>query len=44
MTIKEQATSGPGALVPRAVQDVQLHARNVETLLRLAYVVEGRAR
>ncbi len=44
VTIKEQATSGPGALVPKPVQDVQLHARNVETLLRLAFVVEGRAR
>ncbi len=44
VTIVEQATSGPGALVPKPVQDVQLHARNVETLLRLAFVVEGRTR
>lgn len=44
VTIVEQATAGIGALVPRPVQDVQLHLRNVETLRRLAYVVEGRTR
>ena len=40
----EQATAGPGALIPKPVQDVQLHVRNVETLRRLAFVVEGRTR
>lgn len=44
VTIEEQATSGPGALVPKPIQDVQLHARNIETLRRLAFVAEGRAR
>lgn len=44
VTIVEQATSGPGALIPKAVQDPQLHVRNLETLRRLAFVVEGRAR
>jgi hypothetical protein len=44
VTIVEQATAGPGALIPKPVQDVQLHVRNVETLRRLAYVVEGRTR
>lgn len=44
VTIEEQATSGPGALVPKPIQDVQLHLRNVETLRRLAFVAEGRAR
>jgi uncharacterized protein YndB with AHSA1/START domain len=44
VTIEEQATAGPGALIPKPVQDVQLHARNIETLRRLAFVVEGRAR
>lgn len=44
VTIVEQATSGPGALIPKPVQDVQLHARNLETLQRLAFVVEGRTR
>ena len=43
VTIVEQATAGPGALVPKVVQDPQLHVRNIETLRRLAYVVEGRA-
>lgn len=44
VTIVEQATAGPGALVPKPIQDVQLHARNLETLQRLAFVVEGRTR
>lgn len=44
VTMVEQATAGPGALVPKPVQDVQLHARNLEALQRLAYVVEGRTR
>lgn len=42
VTIVEQAVAGPGALVPKAVQDPQLHLRNIEALRRLAYVVEGR--
>lgn len=42
VTMVEQATEGPGALIPKPVQDVQLHARNREALQRLAYVVEGR--
>ncbi|PKH40626.1 Polyketide cyclase / dehydrase and lipid transport [Nocardioides alpinus] len=42
VTMVEQATAGPGALIPKRVQDVQLHARNLEALQRLAYVVEGR--
>jgi uncharacterized protein YndB with AHSA1/START domain len=44
VTIVENATAGPGALVPKAIQDPQLHLRNVETLRRLAFVVEGRTR
>jgi uncharacterized protein YndB with AHSA1/START domain len=44
VTIVENATAGPGALVPKPVQDVQLHLRNKEALRRLAFVVEGRAR
>ena len=44
VTMVENATSGPAALVPKAVQDPQLHLRNVETLRRLAFLVEGRAR
>ena len=44
VTMVEQATAGPGALIPKAVQDPQLHVRNVEALRRLAFVVEGRAK
>lgn len=44
VTIVEQVTSGPGALIPTSIQDPQLHLRNVETLRRLAFVVEGRTR
>lgn len=44
VTIVENATAGPGALVPKPVQDVQLHVRNKEALRRLAFVAEGRAR
>ncbi len=43
VTIVEQATAGPGALMPKVLQDPQLHLRNIETLRRLAFVVEGRA-
>lgn len=44
VTMVEQATAGPGALLPKVLQDPQLHVRNVEALRRLAYVVEGRTR
>ncbi len=39
----EQATGGPGALIPKVIQDPQLHLRNLEALRRLAFLVEGRA-
>ncbi len=42
VTIEEQATSGPAALVPKMIQDPALGWRNVETLRRLAYVAERR--
>lgn len=42
VTIHEDATAGPGLLVPKPLRDVQLNLRNAETLQRLAYVVEGR--
>ncbi|MBC7275808.1 SRPBCC family protein [Nocardioides sp.] len=42
VAIREQAVDGPGALVPRLVQDPLLGWRNVETLRRLAYIVEHR--
>jgi hypothetical protein len=42
VTIEEQATAGPAALVPRPVQDPMLAWRNVECLRRLAFLVERR--
>ncbi len=40
--IQEKAQKGPATLVPSAVLDIYLHARNVETLRRLAFIAEGR--
>ena len=42
VVLEEQAIEGPGALMPKIVQDPLLGWRNVETLRRLAYLVEGR--
>jgi hypothetical protein len=42
VTMEEDATAGPGVLVPKPLRDAQLHWRNVEALRRLAFVVEGR--
>lgn len=44
VTMTEDATAGPGLLVPKPLRDAQLHVRNVEALRRLAFVVEGRTR
>ena len=44
VTMKEDATAGPGVLVPKPLRDPQLHWRNIEALRRLAFVVEGRTR
>ncbi len=44
VTIGEQATSGPGRLVPRLLHDPVIWWRNTETLRRLAFLAEGRAR
>lgn len=44
VTLKESPTAGPGVLVPRGVRDVPLHHRNTESLRRLTFLVEGRAR
>jgi len=40
--ITERADRGPGLLVPKPIMDVLLHARNNETLRRLAFIAEGR--
>jgi uncharacterized protein YndB with AHSA1/START domain len=42
VTIEEQPTSGPAALLPTPLQDPALAWRNVESLRRLAYVAERR--
>jgi len=42
VVMEENATDGPGALVPRVVQDPLLHWRNTESLRRLAFLVERR--
>lgn len=42
VVIDEQATSGPGAVVPDALIAPLLNWRNVETLRRLAFIAENR--
>lgn len=42
--LEEDATSGPGLLVPQPVRQAFLVPRNVETLRRLAMLAEGHAR
>ena len=43
VTIEEDAVNGPATLLPGPVRHPMLHARNIETLARLAHLVEGRA-
>lgn len=43
VVLEENATAGPGALVPRIAQDPLLSWRNVESLRRLALLAQGRA-
>ena len=42
VSIEEQAVHGPGSLIPKFLQDPPLKWRNVESLRRLAFVVERR--
>lgn len=42
VVIEEDAVSGPGRLVPKLLRDPPLAWRNVETLRRLAFIVENR--
>jgi hypothetical protein len=42
VVLEETAVSGPGALVPPAVEAPLLGWRNVESLRRLAFIAEGR--
>ena len=43
MTLEEQATPVPAAVVPNVAQDPPLSWRNEECLRRLAYLAERRA-
>lgn len=43
VTIEEDATEGPGHFIPRPLRHSLLRPRNVETLRRLALMVEGRS-
>lgn len=42
VTLEEEVIAGPGRLVPKPLREVPVRWRNVETLRRLAYLVEGR--
>jgi uncharacterized protein YndB with AHSA1/START domain len=42
VSVEEDAVHGPAVLVPKVVRDAGLKWRNVETLRRLAYIVERR--
>ncbi|KNX38696.1 SRPBCC family protein [Luteipulveratus halotolerans] len=44
VTLHEQVNGGPPLLVLRPVRDAALGWRNIESLRRLAYLAEGRAR
>jgi uncharacterized protein YndB with AHSA1/START domain len=44
VTITEDASKGPGLLVPKPVRQAAIVPRNRQTLLRLAYLAEGRSR
>ena len=44
VVMEEQLLSGPVSLLPKKVQDLMLHPRNVEALRRLGYLAERRAR
>jgi hypothetical protein len=43
IVIREDATRGPGRLVPKPVRSALIAPRNVESLRRLAYLAQGRA-
>lgn len=44
VSIVEDATSGPGKLIPRAARQLLIAPRNSETVHRLALIAEGRHR
>jgi hypothetical protein len=44
VTMREDATKGPGRLVPKPLRQLGIAPRNAESLRRLAYLAEGGAR
>ena len=42
VTITEDATRGPGLLMPKPIRDILLNWRNTESLRRLGYLAENR--
>ena len=44
VSIAEDATTGPGSLIPRPARQLLIGPRNVEALRRLALIAEGRHR
>jgi uncharacterized protein YndB with AHSA1/START domain len=42
VTVQEDATAGPGRLVPKPVRQLGVAARNKESLRRLGFLAEGR--
>ncbi len=44
VTIEEDASSGPGTLIPKPLRQLAIGPRNVEALKRLAFLAEGRHR
>lgn len=42
VVMREDATSGPGTLMPKPLRDAQLTWRNTESLRRLAFIAEHR--
>jgi hypothetical protein len=44
VSIDEDASSGPALLIPRSVRQPTIQLRNRESLRRLGYLAEGRAR
>jgi hypothetical protein len=44
ITIEEHPSTGPAQIVPGPIMDALLHVRNEESLRRLVFLAEGRAR
>ena len=44
VSIVEDATSGPGTLLPRTARQLAIAPRNAESIRRLAFIAEGRQR